>query len=128
MAITRNITAADGVYTGTDTTLAFTIYVPGTTQAQIDGATATKQNITGYTFLYELRLNRDASPPPILVKTNGSGITITDAPNGALSVALARVDWLTAEPGEYWHELARTNAGNYTIETDGSFTLLRGIR
>lgn len=128
MAIRRDIIAADGVFTGTDTTLHFTIYVPGTTQAQIDANTATKQNITGYTFAWELRLNRYSATRIVQKSGPGSGITITDAPNGALDVGIVRADWQATDPGSYWHEMARTNSGNYTIETDGSFALLRGIR
>lgn len=126
MAIRRDITAADGVYTGTDTHLNFTIYIPGTTEAQITAGTATKQNITGYTFAFELRYNRDSAPA--LTKTSGAGIAITNAANGALSITIDRADWAAFDGGSYWHQLARTNTGNYTVETDGSFVLQRGIR
>lgn len=124
MAIRRDITAADGVFTGTDTTVHFTIYPPGTTQAQID-AGATAQNITGYTFQWELRLNRWASGTPPVRKTN---IAPSNPTAGKVDVQVNRADWIDLTPGDYWHQLARIDSGNATIDTDGSFTLLQGVR
>jgi hypothetical protein len=117
MAINDPITSADGWFSGEDKTFNWTIY-------QADAVTP--QNITGYTFHWELRLNRDASM--LLGKDSGSGIAIVSPTAGTLTVTIARADTLALEPGMYYHELARTNSGSYTVETYGAATLQRGVR
>lgn len=123
MAIRQDIEG----YTGSDVQLNFTIYVPGTTQADIDANTAQKQNITGYTFAFQFRLGEDANTA-LFEKTIGSGINVTNAAQGALTVTVSRADTQTLAGGDYFYELARTNNGNYTVETAGTFTLRRGLR
>jgi len=112
--VVYNITAADEWYVGEDKTLTFTI----------KDSAGTVVNITGFTFEYVLRTGR-SHPTKKLSKTTGSGITITDAPNGVLVVAVARADTTGFHAGRYYQGLARTNSGVYDIEIDGYADLLR---
>lgn len=99
-------------FVGEDKTLRFTVY-------QADDTTI--QNITGWTLEWEVR-QRPASSTPLLTKTTGSGITLTDPTNGVCDVALTATDTTTLGSGEYVHALRRTNSGASTVLTYGDAT------
>jgi hypothetical protein len=116
------ITIDAGWFVGEDKTFTFTIYVPGTTQAQIDAGTAVAQNMTGWTLVWNVRLTRYAGGNPLLSKVPQllpqSGATL-----GQCTVAVARSDTVAMKAGTYSHALARTNAGNYDVVSQGDAVL-----
>jgi hypothetical protein len=62
---------------------------------------------------------------PLVTKTIGSGVTVTDAVGGLFQVTLASTDTKTLAPDDYYHEAEITEAGGavYTT-TEGRFVLL----
>ena len=96
-------------FVGEDKTLRFTVY-------QADGETV--QNITGWTLEWAVRRFL-GSTDALLTKTTGSGISITDGPNGICEVSLARTDTDTLGRGGFYHALRRTNSGASTVLTFG---------
>lgn len=78
-------------------------------------------NITGYTFAFTV----DPSPAPVdsannlFQLTTGSGITITDGPNGIIQLQLSTPQADQA-PSVYFYDLQMTDAGGLIT------TILRG--
>lgn len=79
------------MYRGDDRTFAMT--------ATLNGAPL---NITGATIKFTAR--RDPGSAAVISKQTGSGITITDGPNGAFSVTIAAADTsgFTVDEGLIW--------------------------
>jgi hypothetical protein len=89
------------------------------------------QDITGYTMEWVLRAGPTAVSD-LLTKTIGDGITITDAGNGICQVALAADDTadsdgvIIIQPGDYFHTLRKTNAGDESVLAFGLAVLRLG--
>ncbi len=98
------IEAIDKWFIGADQVFEFTVD-DGT-----DPPGATPVNISAYALEWVLRQDRD-SAAAIITKTTGSGIVITDGPNGKCQVTVAAADTLAIKPGIYFHTLRRTGAG-----------------
>ncbi len=79
--------------------------------------------ISGWSLQFTLRKNY-GDPSPLLTKTIGSGITVTDATNGVFTIALADADTVNLAPGAYVYDIERTNAGNRTVLTIGVLNIL----
>lgn len=78
-------------------------------------------DITGWHFLFHLALRKGGDE--LITKTSGSGISITDATNGVLAVAISRTDTTDLDPGVYYYEIARTDSGGEAVLTYGTVTL-----
>jgi hypothetical protein len=111
-------------FVGEDKVLTFTVYVEGTTQAQIDAGTATKQDLTGWTIEWGLRKSRYA-PTTVLDKVSPAVAILTQAGAtlGQFTVTLARADTQDLKAGTYYHAAARTNTGAYDIIAEGPAVL-----
>ena len=83
---------------------------------QSDGSTA--QDMTGWNLTWELKLKAsDLAAAAKITKTVGSGITIDDGDgtNDRAAIVLDDDDTETLDPGIYYHQLRRTDAGNEIV-------------
>jgi len=80
-------------------------------------------DITGWTLQFTVR-KQYGDTTALLAKTVGAGVTITDATNGVFTVALASAETTGLDLRAYVYDIQRTNAGNRTVLTIGSVTLL----
>lgn len=117
-------------FTREDKTLTFTVYVPGTALATIladDGTNpAIRQDITGWSLGWELRLSRYAATALLSKATSGNGITISTqsgTTKGQFVVAVASADTANMKAGDYYHGAARTNAGSWDVIAEGAARL-----
>lgn len=69
-----------------------------------------RKNITGCTIKWVMYDPDDTGV--MLTKTTPSGITVTDAINGELTIPVASTDTETVTPGNYRHEAEITDASN----------------
>jgi len=115
-----------GWFVGEDKLFTLTVYLPGTTQAQVaSNPLANQQDITGWSLQWDLRLSR-YHPTVVLTKATGSGIAIltqSGSTLGQLTIDIDRIDTQTKRAGTYYHGLARTNAGLYDVVAEGSAVL-----
>jgi hypothetical protein len=74
-------------YCGDDKILDITIF-----QSSGHIITATPQNISGWQLRWDLRVTPASKGDPLITKASGTGITITDAPNGRLQVLVGSSD------------------------------------
>ena len=115
MPAQANIDLDDELFTGKDRTLQFTV---------VDAAGAA-QAITGWALKWVLCSNQDRRTP-LVSKTVGSGITITNGAGGICQVAITDDDTATlagAEDPKYFHELSRTDSGNEDVLAYGTVVL-----
>ena len=77
---------ATTIYNGNDTTLTFTVYTDATLTTPIN-----LTGITAATFLLKTKLT-DQDAAAIVTKKLGSGVTVTNAAGGVLTVTLAAAD------------------------------------
>ena len=98
-----DIRQSDGFFKGSDFFIEFQTL-------QEDG---TPENITGFALAYTLWKHPDDTTA-LLTKTVGSGIVITDAPNGIGRIIFVPADTATLKSGVYFHKLARTDANFYS--------------
>jgi hypothetical protein len=121
MAVRQDIAPASDFFTGEDKDLVFTIY---TTNAQ-----TVAQDITGWTVSWMLKANKtDADGSALLTKTTVSGIVLTTAASGILTVSLTDTDIASLKGGVlYFHELKRTTDGQETVLSYGAFTLNQAV-
>jgi hypothetical protein len=97
-------------YVGEDKVFPFTIY-----QKSAAGVlSTTPQAITGWALRWDVRLNDNAADPPIITKTTGAGIAITDGPSGQGTITIDDTDTDSLAPRVYRHSLKRTDAGSET--------------
>lgn len=90
------------------------------------------RDITGWSIRFEMRDRLGGSS--VLVKTVGSGITISDAGRGIVSIALAKANTsgltvsadLAAGAGYVW-EIRRTDSGHTLVLARGQMILEREI-
>lgn len=124
MAIEQNIDNDDDWFIGEDKTLGnaddpWVVY-------QADGTT--RQNITGWAISWMLkRKATDADANALITKTTSSGITVLDALQGEISVAIADTDTDSLRANIYRHELKRTDAGFEAILAFGSCQLKQSV-
>lgn len=110
----------DVIFAGTDVPLAFTIY-------ESNAADAAVQDITGWTLSWRLKVRADDPDARTLVlKTTSSGIALTAPGAGVCTVTLEDTDTDHLMPGEYYHELKRTDAGFETVLSYGLCAVRRG--
>jgi len=84
-------------------------------------------NIAGWTLAFTLRSTPE-STDALIEKTTGAGITITVPATGVFQVALADTDTAAAlQPGRYYYDCKRTNAGLETILVYGILELLAEV-
>jgi len=125
--VNEDITKDAAWYVGEDKVLTFTVYTPGTTQAMIDAdPTLNRQNLTGYTLVWNLKKNRYAASVVLTKATGGNGITLlaqSGATLGQFTVTIARADTTGLKAGTYAHAAARTNAGNWDVVSEGAAVL-----
>jgi len=109
-------------FVGEDKIFAFTIY-----QKTAAGVlTSTPQNITGWALRWDMRRTDSEADPVVLTKASGgSGITITDGPNGQGQVLIDDTDTDTLVPRLYRHALKRTDSGSETLLLWGSASLAK---
>lgn len=124
-----NIDKIDGWMTGEDKSLVYTIYVAGTTRAQIDAGTATPQDISGWTLSFKLKARlEDPDASALISKITGAGITLTTPASGVATVALTDTDTDTLGEGKtYYHELKRTGDGVEAILSQGQVNLRQSV-
>ena len=79
------------------------------------------QDISAWTLEWVLREGPAGAVQ--ITKTVGSGITLTDAANGVLQVAIADSDTLTMSPKTYFYTLRRTGDGNEVVLAFGDAVL-----
>lgn len=83
----------------------------------------TPEDITGWTFAWELRLSR-YHPAVLLSKSSASGITFSSpTAGGPVIVAIAKDDTKALKAGTYYHGLARTNASSWDVVAEGRAVL-----
>jgi len=116
------ITEADSFHASEDRIIEATIYIPGTTQAEIDAATAIPEDITDWTLAWQLRKSRSSAV--VLEKTTADDIALTDAGGGTFQIAIYRGDTINLNPGNWWHMIARTDPGFYLEHGTAGFVLL----
>lgn len=79
--------------------------------------------ISGWALQFTLRKNY-GDPAPLLTKTIGAGIAVTDPTNGVFTIAVADADTVNLLPGAYVYDVERTDAGNRTVLTIGVLNIL----
>ncbi len=92
-------------------------------------------DITTATIEWELAVQDPAANEPqpkeastLLAKSVGSGIVITDGPNGEFEVTLASADTTGRKaPADFYHEIQMTLAGLVTTLIRGIITLKREV-
>lgn len=87
----------------------------------LDGASPL--DITGWSISFRFGVEGNEN---LVTKTVGSGITVTDAAAGELTVALGATD-LTRQPGEYLCEIRRTGTGVEATLGTGVLTLSNSL-
>lgn len=83
---------------------------------QADGKTPA--NISGWTFEWVLRVDPD-SATALITKTSVSGIDVIDLPGARVRVTVSRADTVNLQPGEHFHSLRRTDAGQSKVLVHG---------
>ncbi len=77
-------------------------------------------NITGWALTFTLKHDPGDRETGLITKTVGSGITITDGPNGQFDVTLDEADSEGLQVDkEYDYDIWRTDSGNKTPLTHG---------
>jgi hypothetical protein len=79
-------------------------------------------NIAGWTLLWALRVD-EGEETPLISKTTGDGITITDGPNGICQVKVDATDTVALGEGDFAHALMRTDTDAETILSFGEAAL-----
>jgi hypothetical protein len=127
VAIQRNVTRTDNVFTGEDKLLIFKIY-------QSDSVTP--QNITGMGLSWMLKRNKyDSDLAAKVAKTIGNGISITGTFNADPLINTQQVEVTLSDDDTallsstivYYHELKRTDGNVEAVLTYGTFALRQGV-
>ena len=115
--IVWNIDADDDFFLGEDKILGCTIYQQNK---------RTVQNITNWTLSWSLK-QALTDTVALLTKTTSTGITITSATAGTVTIPILDTDTDNLEPGTYVHELKRTNDNEETVLSQGRCVVKRGV-
>ena len=87
-------------------------------------------DLTDATFIWALSKKASDSVAPkgtsILSKSIGSGIAVTDVPNGILEITIDPAD-TDALAGDYYHELQMTQGGNISTVLYGQATIVKDL-
>jgi hypothetical protein len=118
------ITASDFFFIGEDKTLAFTIYDPDATEAEILAQTATPQDITGWTIEWVVKVR--TSDSAALLTKDGTAIDLTESTLGIVKVQVDRDDTKDLFGGNYVHSLVRTDTDDYGELAFGPAVLRKG--
>ena len=81
------------------------------------------QDITGWNFKFTV-LQDYAATTALVSKTSGSGISITLASAGTLTVTVVKADTASLTPRAYVYQLRRTDSGSESVIQWGTFVLL----
>ncbi len=84
-----------------------------------DQPAGTPVNITGWSIQFTLRQQPSLDSAPLVTKTVGSGVTITNASAGIFTVQLAAADTAGLAEGTYYYYIQRTDSGSATVLTAG---------
>ena len=116
MATRFDIDASDGWFIGEDKTIEIDV-------VQSDGSTA--QTMTGWALTWELKRSQFHSTV-LISKTTASGISIGngDGTDDRASITVADTDTEDLEPGTYYHQLRRSDAGSEVILSRGDAVIL----
>jgi hypothetical protein len=90
-------------------------------EAKTIQVTITGENITGWHIC--CLIARDFGDEALIMKTVGSGITITNGESGLFQIALAAADTAGLESGGYAWQVWRTDAGSEGPLVYGRFPL-----
>jgi len=108
--VDQDVGADKEVFAGEDKTLVWSI----------KKADESAQDITGWTFLMEVRLTRYTAGLPVFTKAG----TILGAPAlGQAQVVVLSTETKDLKAGTYYYGLARTNAGAFDVVAEGKFVL-----
>lgn len=91
------------------------------TVRNLDGVTPT--NVSGWTVTFTIHAYGDPNVVYI-TKTVGSGITLSNALAGEMTIAVSDDDTDDMPPGQYEYRLERTNGGSEFVVGRGMYTLL----
>jgi hypothetical protein len=94
-----------------------------------DATTGAVFDITGATALWQASRAKPVgfSSTPLLTKTEGDGLEITDAIGGAVTVVLSPADTLNLS-GNFYHELQLEDAdGDIATVYTGTFTVRKAL-
>ena len=111
MSVEVNITQSDNWFIDEDKVIEFTV---------LQSDDLTPEDITTWALEYVLC---DSAEVAQFTKTVGSGITITDGPNGVLEVAVADSDTASLTAGKFSHRLRRTDLGLEAVLAHGAVLL-----
>ena len=78
-------------------------------------------DITGWAISFSMKRRKGGDI--VLSKTVGSGITITDGPNGRADIVLTDDDTNKLVVGEYDYDVKRTDPGSEAVVTTGTLTI-----
>jgi len=91
-----------------------------TLQFSVTDTAGNAVNITGWALDWTLY---DSAGSAEVNKTDGSGITITDGPNGVLEVQVDAADTSSSAAGAYTQVLKRTDVGSVEVLAVGQVTI-----
>lgn len=80
------------------------------------------ENITGWLLQCTARAQLNVLPL-LFQKQVGSGITITDGPNGKFDIAMNAADTMSATPQNYFFDIQRIDAGFHSELGIGTLTV-----
>lgn len=122
MAIDQEVTADDGWFTNADHEFDFEVYQRDDT---------TRQDITDWPLLFLVKRHpKDADAAAVITKSTAdspSDITITDASQGEVTVAVLAADTRRLPAQRYYFELKRIQLGEYTPLTVGTAVLRQSL-
>ena len=119
------ITASDFYFLGEDKTLAFTVYDPDATEAEIQAQTATPQDITGWTLEFTVRRDPE-SFVVTFTKTTDDDVSIIDGGLGQVDVYIHAGDTSNLSEGVYYYTLRRADTGFHNDLAHGELVLQLG--
>lgn len=118
MVVTSN---TDTMYANNKRTLRFTI-------TDEDAGGSTPLDLTGYTAKWAISKEEGKTTPILEKATGGNGITVTDAANGELEVALDPEDTVSLKPQAYYMELEVFDGSNDgLVVATGTLTIKANI-
>lgn len=101
------------------------LYCPRGQAINFTATASTPTNVTNWNFAFTVRSS--VGGQVLMQATSGNGISITDAVNGVLAIALTAVQTLWP-PAAYFWDLWRTDAGFEDQLASGQFTLTGSYR
>ncbi len=119
------ITASAFYFIGEDKTLAFTVYDPTATEAEIKAGTATPQDITGWTMEFVVR--RDPQSVTVtFTKTTDDDVVIIDGTLGQADVYVRAADTANLTESTSYYTLRRVDVDHHNDLAHGEFVMQLG--